>query len=93
MQTVKFVRDFRGMATKEHYFQAGEVVDFPYLDSPQLIAEGAVELVEETEPEVIAVEAGPDLDNLTVAELREIAQERGISYSGLRKAELVEALK
>lgn len=34
-----------------------------------------------------------DLSALTVTELQEIAKERGISFSGMRKAELVAALE
>jgi hypothetical protein len=34
-----------------------------------------------------------EFEALTVAELQELAKERGIAYSGLRKAELIEALE
>lgn len=34
-----------------------------------------------------------NLDHKTVKELKEIARKRDISYSGLRKSELIEALK
>jgi len=37
-------------------------------------------------------EASEALDALTVRELRELADERGIAHAGLRKAELVRAL-
>lgn len=50
----------------------------------------------EEEPEETAVpEPVPtvDLDDCTVAELQDMARERDISYSGLRKAELIEALE
>ena len=33
-----------------------------------------------------------DLDSLTVAELKETASELGLSYSGLKKAELITAI-
>jgi hypothetical protein len=49
---IRFLRDFRSAATKEQFFQAGEVVDFAYLDVAQLVSEGAAEVVEpEPEPE------------------------------------------
>lgn len=38
-------------------------------------------------------ELGDELSELTVAELRDIAREQDISYSGLNKAELIEALE
>lgn len=50
--------------------------------------------VSEAEPEpanepVLAV----DLDGMTVRELQAIAREKGISYGGLKKSELIEALR
>ena len=51
--------------------------------------------VEETPEETAVsepVEAAVDLDGKTVAELQDIARDRGVSYSGLRKSELIEAL-
>jgi hypothetical protein len=34
-----------------------------------------------------------DLDNMTVLELRELADKRGVSHSGMNKAELQDALR
>lgn len=49
-----------------------------------LLFEDALEAAEETATE--------DLDSLKVAELKEIASELGLSYSGLKKAELITAI-
>jgi hypothetical protein len=43
-------------------------------------------------PDADAAAEPSALDELTVAELRELAKERDIAYSGLRKDELIEAL-
>ena len=58
---VTFTRDFRGRATNEQYYQAGEVVDLPAEAVRALLAEGAVrvELVIESAPEPVAPSA-PD---------------------------------
>lgn len=37
--------------------------------------------------------ADTDAGKVTVSDLREIAKEKGVAYSGLRKDELIEALK
>jgi small subunit ribosomal protein S2 len=51
-----------------------------------------VEDEKEIEEEVPSIET--DLDNMTVAELKELAKERGLSgYSSLRKAELIELIE
>ena len=49
-----------------------------------------VEKKEETEEEV--KEETVDYDKMTVAELKEIAKEKGISVTGLKKAEIIEKL-
>jgi hypothetical protein len=38
-------------------------------------------------------EEADDLDSMTVAELQEVAKEKGVSYSGLKKAQLLKELK
>jgi hypothetical protein len=43
-----------------------------------------------------AIEAAPDqpdIDNMTVIQLREVADARGVKHSGLNKAELQDALR
>ena len=49
-----------------------------------------VEKKEETKEEV--KEETVDYDKMTVAELKEIAKEKGISVTGLKKAEIIEKL-
>ena len=58
--------------------------------APKVEAKPRVEESPKEEPKTETV----DLETLTVAELREIAKDRGLTgYSKLRKAELIEALK
>lgn len=49
-------------------------------------------LIFEDEPEAAEETTTEDLDSLKVAELKEIASELGLSYSGLKKAELITAI-
>tara|TARA_Y100001947_G_C10311621_1_gene291984 strand:- start:881 stop:1213 length:333 start_codon:yes stop_codon:yes gene_type:complete len=63
-------------------------------DTPEqvgVVNDGEV-LVFEDEPEAAEEIATEDLDSLTVAELKETASELGLSYSGLKKAELITAI-
>lgn len=77
-------------------------VDEPWLNeaqkNPWLMQEEVQEEVDETpaEPAPVAVEAEPepaDLLSHTVAELRQMADAKGLSWSGLKKAELVALLE
>ena len=63
--------------TTKHYLKVAQ------LPKPEPVEEPAVE----PEPESPGV-----LDAMTVSELRELAKEQGVSYSGLRKDELIAAL-
>ena len=63
-------------------------------DTPEqvgVVNDGEV-LIFEDEPEVAEETPTEDLSSLTVAELKEIASELGLSYSGLKKAELITAI-
>jgi hypothetical protein len=45
MPAVKFLKDFRGVASAEQYYTAGTVVDLPEWQAKMLQAEGAATLV------------------------------------------------
>jgi len=47
---VTFKRGFRGRATNEQYFEAGEVAEFDAATVRSLLAEGAVDVVTVIEP-------------------------------------------
>ena len=47
---VTFKRDFRGRATNEQYFEAGEVAELDAATVQALLAEGAVDVVTVIEP-------------------------------------------
>ena len=81
---LRFLRDYRGRATSEKFFRMGDEVDVPYLDRVYLVENDIAE----------EMDTGPDLDELTVDELREMAREQDVPrYYEMRKAELVEALR
>jgi hypothetical protein len=63
-------------------------------DTPErvgVVNDGEI-LIFEDEPEAVEEIATGDLDSLKVAELKEIASELGLSYSNLKKAELITAI-
>lgn len=47
---VTFKRDFRGRATNEQYYEAGEVAELDAATVQALLAEGAVDVVTAIEP-------------------------------------------
>ncbi|TRZ45798.1 50S ribosomal protein L21 [Robertkochia solimangrovi] len=62
-----------------------------------IVASGATKKAapkkEEKKAEAAPAAAGQDLNDLTVAELREMAKDKGVTgYSSMKKAELIEAL-
>jgi hypothetical protein len=82
---------------------AGQAVATPKAD-PVVVTKADVkdikedlkaELKEEIKAEVQAeIDQQSDLESLTVAELKDIARERGLSgYSSMKKAELIDLLK
>ena len=59
-----------------------------------LVNEPVVKTVVVEETPVVAVEEATDLESLKVADLRELAKNKGIAgFSTMKKAELIEALK
>ena len=63
------------------------------MSEEKIINEETVETVEEVVAPVVAEEA-LDLESLKVADLRELAKNKGIAgYSTMKKAELIEALQ
>jgi len=51
------------------------------------------EVKEDVTSEIIETNQAPDLSKKTVAELKELAKEKGIKITGMKKEELIEALK
>ena len=89
-------------AGAEHLYGAGEVVgNLPDDLAQYWISEGRAELIGRTGPELI--QAAQELEEpapetipypaRTIVQLRELAKERGIPYSGKNKAALVAALE
>ncbi len=81
--TIRFLVDYRGVLTGEKYYLAGRVVEDSECHATELVAEGRAEFVDH----------GPDLDELTIKELRRMAKDNGIKYGGLNKAELRKAIR
>jgi hypothetical protein len=60
MPVVTFLRDFRGVATAEQFYERGTVVELPSYLAHLCLAEGVVSV-----PEVPAVETGVDVPSST----------------------------
>ena len=70
----------------------GAVINVPRADARRLLARGKAVLV--AHEEAAALPEQPDLADLTVAELRAEAVQRGLNVApGARKAELIDALQ
>jgi hypothetical protein len=87
MMKVRFLQDYQGQHTGPHFYLAGQVADVDDSAAARLIADNRAVAVGGP------VGNEPDYAAMTVAELRDIAGERGISTSGLRKAQIVEMLE
>ncbi len=82
----------------EHLHGPGEVINVDDDLAQYWISEGRAELIGRTGPELIqaAKELSPKSStyaDMTIVQLRELAKERGIPYSGKNKAALVAALE
>lgn len=73
----------------EHIYQVGDVINLE--DDLALLwaSEGRAEVYQEPSPPSDI----PEFEDMTVAELRELAKDKDVSYSGLKKAELIEELE
>ena len=75
----------------ECLYDVGEVINISDDLSELWLADGRAVLAEET---ATATPPAPaSLEDMTVAELRELAKEKGVSYSGLKKADLISELE
>lgn len=78
MTKIRFLVDYRGVLTRERFYQAGDVADMGPAHVIPLIKAGRAERV--TEPK-------PDLEDLPLETLREMAKDAGVSNYWLMKEE------
>ena len=93
---ITFTQDHQSPQSGNEYYKAGAQADLPR--GAALIALGVAR--EGWAPVVIPVivpepvtEQAPDYNSMTVVQLIDEAKARGVSYAGLRKADLVSALE
>ena len=93
MKAVKLLVETPGRKDgAEYLYEVGEVI---YLEDGLAdfwIANGRAEILAEEKPEIPPAPI-LDFEGMTVTELRELAKEKGISYSGLKKADLISELE
>lgn len=77
MKRVRFLADYRGVLTSERFYHAGDILDTTQEVAGPLIAAGRVEYIADISPT-------GDLGNMTLAELREVAQGAGVDHYWLK---------
>ncbi len=89
MPLVRFLKETPGRkAGAEHLHGPGEVINVEDDLARYWVDEGRAEL-----PSKSQSKSPPDYPAMTIVQLRELAKERGIPYSGKNKAALVAALE
>ena len=79
-------RNMKGVSTLKKSALIDEMLKLDETEKQMQANEKAKEEVKEEKKETV------DYDKMTVAELKEIAKEKGISVTGLKKAEIIEKL-
>ncbi len=96
MKKIRFVSDYRGVLTKERYYQAGDVVEIT--GAADLVAAGRAEFVDSIDPSSIPANHEPveavALGGLNVQQLKGMAKAAGIKgYGRMRRSTLLKKLK
>ena len=87
MAAIRFLVNYRGVLTKERYYQAGDIAELD--NATALVDEGRAEHVVAELPE-----EADGLDKLTRKQLRALAKEAGLTrYGQLNKAALIAKLR
>lgn len=86
---VKFLQDFRGKETNEMFYANGAIVDLP--ENGAWLAERGIVTTDFVVPEPEPVEEEHDIEEMTVDELKQQADDLGIEYKArIKKDELKE---
>ena len=95
MKKIRFVSDYRGVLTKERYYQTGDVVEIA--NAASLVIAGRAEFIE---PDPLSVPANPKpvkavaLGGLNVQQLKGMAKAAGIKgYSRMKRGTLIKKLE